>query len=56
LGRFGARGPPNKLVERSLSLDVLDAKFVGPARQEFIELRLSGPDNFVLQHLYQPVN
>ena len=26
-----------------LSLDVLDAKLVGPPRQEFIELRLSGP-------------
>ena len=39
-----------------LSLDVLDAKLVGPARQEFIELRLSGPDTLVLQHLYQPVD
>ena len=36
-----------------LSLDVLDAKLVGPARQEFIELRLGGPDDLVLQHLYQ---
>jgi hypothetical protein len=38
-----ATQPPAKLVERSmilLSLDVLDAKLVGPARQEFIELRL----------------
>jgi hypothetical protein len=28
--------------------DVLDAKFVGPAREEFIELRLGGPDDLVL--------
>jgi hypothetical protein len=41
---------------RSLSLDVLDANFVGPARQELIELRLGGPNNFVLQYLYQPVD
>jgi hypothetical protein len=25
-------------------LDVLDAKLVGPARQEFVELHLGGPD------------
>jgi hypothetical protein len=54
-----ARLPPrssDKLVGRSLvSLGVLDAKLVGPARQEFIELRLGGSDNLVLQHLYQPV-
>jgi hypothetical protein len=36
--------------------DVLDAKLIGPARQEFIELRLGRPDNLVLQHLYQPVD
>src|SRR5262249_55013710 len=36
--------------------DVLDAKLIRSARQEFIELRLSGPDNLVLQHLYQPVD
>jgi len=30
-----------------LSLDVLDAKVVGPARQEFNELRLGVPDNLV---------
>jgi hypothetical protein len=36
--------------------DVLDAKLLGPPRQEFIELRLGGPDNLVLQHLYQPVD
>jgi len=36
--------------------DVLDAKFVGPAREEFIELRLGGPDDLDLQHLYQPVH
>ena len=38
------------------ALDVLDAKLLGPPRQEFIELRLGGPDNLVLQHLYQPVD
>jgi hypothetical protein len=36
--------------------DVLDAKLVGPARQEFVELGLGGPDNLVLQHLYQSVD
>ena len=36
--------------------DVLDAKLFGPARQEFVELRLGGPDNLVLQHFYQPVD
>jgi len=36
--------------------DVLDAKLLGPPRQEFVELRLGGPDNLVLQHLYQPVD
>jgi hypothetical protein len=36
------------------TLDVLDAKFLGPPRQEFVELRLGGPDNLVLQYLYQP--
>jgi hypothetical protein len=36
--------------------DVLDAKLIGPARQEFVELRLRGPDNLVLQHFYQPVH
>ena len=28
----------------------------GAPRQEFIELRLGGDDNLVLQHLYQPVD
>lgn len=37
-------------------LHVLDAKSPGPPRQEFIELRLGGPDDLVLQHLYQPVH
>jgi len=32
--------------------DVLDAKYLGPPRQEFVELRLSGPANLVLLHLY----
>ena len=36
--------------------DVLDAKSLSSARQEFVELRLGGPDNLVLQHLYQPVD
>jgi hypothetical protein len=36
--------------------DVLDAKLVSAPRREFIELRLGGPDNLVLQHLYQPVD
>jgi len=36
--------------------DGLDAKLIGPARQEFVELRLGGPDNLVLQYLYQPVD
>jgi hypothetical protein len=39
-----------------VALDVLDAKLVGSARQEFVELRLGGPDNLVLQHLYQPLD
>ena len=38
------------------ALDVLDEKSLGPPRQEFVELRLGGPDNLVLQHLYQPVD
>jgi hypothetical protein len=36
--------------------DVLDAKSLSSARQEFVELGLGGPDNLVLQHLYQPVD
>ena len=36
--------------------DVLDAKLLGPPRQEFVELCLGGPDNLFLQHLYQPVD
>ena len=28
----------------------------GGPRQEFVELRLGGPDNLVFQHLYQPVD
>jgi hypothetical protein len=28
---------------------------IGPPRQEFVGLRLGGPDDLVLQHLYQPV-
>ena len=37
--------------------DVLDAKSLSSARQEFVELRLGGPDNFALQHdwVLQPV-
>jgi hypothetical protein len=35
--------------------DVLNTKLLGAPRQEFIELRLGGPDDLVLQHLYQPV-
>ena len=42
------RGEP---TQDSPSLDVLDAKLVGPARQEFIELHLGGPDNLVLTPL-----
>src|SRR5262249_44794057 len=37
-------------------LDVLDTKLVRPPRQEFVELRLGGPDNLVLQHLFQPID
>ena len=44
------------VVKNIASLDILDAKLLGPARQEFVELRLGGPDNLVLQHLYQPVD
>ena len=29
------------------ALDVLDEKSLGPPRQEFVELRLGGPDNLV---------
>jgi hypothetical protein len=36
--------------------DVLDAKSLSSARQEFVEFRLGGPGNFVLQHFYQPVD
>jgi len=36
--------------------DILNAKLLRPPRQEFVELRLGGPDNLVLQHLYQPVD
>ena len=36
--------------------DVLDAKLLGPPRQEFVELRLGRPDNLILQHLYQPLD
>src|SRR5262249_47649981 len=54
-----ARLPPtssDKPVGSSLvSLDVLAATLVVAARQEFIELRLGGSDNLVLQQLYQPV-
>ena len=32
--------------------DVLDAKLLGPPRQEFVELRLCRPDDLVLQHFY----
>jgi hypothetical protein len=37
-------------------LYVLDAKLLGPPRQEFVELRLGGLDDLVLQHIYQPVD
>jgi hypothetical protein len=37
-------------------LDLLDAKLLGPPRQEFVELRLGGPDNLVLQCLNQSVH
>src|SRR5215467_11662075 len=59
LPRAYRRGPEKTSARHQhllLSLDVLDAELVGPARQEFIELRLGGPDNLVLQHLYQPVD
>jgi class 3 adenylate cyclase len=36
--------------------EVFDVKLLGPPRQEFVELRLCGPDNLVLQHLHQPVD
>src|SRR5262249_8346041 len=36
------------------TLHVLDAKLFSSPRQEFVGLRLCGPDNLVLQHLYQP--
>jgi hypothetical protein len=46
----------DKLVERAgrslLLLDVLDAKLVGPPREQFIELRLGRLNNLVLQYLY----
>ena len=35
--------------------DVLDAKSLGPPLQEFIELRLGGSDDLVLQP-YQPLD
>ena len=38
------------------ALNALDAKLLGPPRQEFVELRLGGPDNLVLQHLDQPID
>jgi hypothetical protein len=34
------------------ALDLLDPQLLGPARPEFIELRLGGPDHLVLQHLH----
>ena len=43
-------------ARHSQGSDILDAKLVGPPREEFVELRLGGPDNLVLQHFYQPVN
>ena len=48
--------PPQSCAVAVDALDVLDAKLLGPPRQEFVELHLGGPDNFVLQHLYQPVD
>jgi transposase InsO family protein len=33
---------------------ILDAKLFSSPRQEFVELRLGGPDNLVLQHLSSP--
>jgi hypothetical protein len=55
--------PPRLIARRRLgralrcrraALHVLDAKLPGPPRQELVELRLRGPDNLVLEHLYQP--
>jgi len=40
----------------SAALDLLKAKLLGPPRQKFTEFCLCGADNFVLQHLYQPVD
>ena len=35
---------------------VLDAKLLVRRAKEFVELRLGGPDDLVLQHLYQPID
>ena len=47
-GGDGGRRSPDRDFEQLgrslLSLDVLDTKLVGPARQEFIELRLGAHD------------
>ena len=51
--RRGSVASPRNFVDY---LYVLDAKLLGPPRQEFIELRLGGPDNLVLEYLYQPVD
>src|SRR5262245_28635286 len=36
--------------------DILNAKLLRPPCQEFVELRLGGPDNLFLQHFYQPID
>jgi hypothetical protein len=36
-------------VSAHARLDVLDPKWVGPPREELVELRLGGPDKLVLQ-------
>jgi len=54
-----SKNPGCEAVRRDrgrLVLDLLDTKLLGPPGQEFVELRLGGPDNLVLQHLYQPVD
>ena len=60
-GHWGGRRHPDEPFEGIVrllcdALHVLDAKLVGPACQEFIELRLGGPHDLLLQHLYQPVD
>ena len=63
IGRVGprrynySRGPSEySRVKELHALDILDAKLLGPPRQEFVKFRFGGPDNLVLKHLYQPLH